>query len=49
MKELNSDETQLLQIEDNNKLAKLGSSLCSTYIRAILNFWYPKLPQEGVE
>lgn len=35
--------------QNNSSLAKEGEYLCKNYIRALLNFWYPKLPTQGVE
>jgi hypothetical protein len=39
----------MLQIEDNAKYTQLGLSICDTYLKAVLNFWYSNLPHEGVE
>lgn len=33
----------------NTELAKEGENICKYYIRAILQFWYPKFPNEGIE
>ncbi len=35
--------------QNNANLAVEGETICKFYIRAILNFWYPKLPQQAVE
>lgn len=38
------------EISQNNAvLSKEGETICKNYIRALLNFWYPKLPIQGVE
>lgn len=36
-------------IQNNANLATEGESICKNYIRALLNFWYPKLPAQGIE
>ncbi len=34
---------------NNLKLANDGEKICKYYIKALFNFWYPNLPNEGVE
>jgi len=34
---------------NNLDLSKEGEQICKNYLKAVLNFWYPKLPNEGVE
>jgi len=35
--------------QNNAQLAEEGEEICRNYLRAVFNFWYPKLPQAGVE
>jgi hypothetical protein len=36
-------------VENNLRLAQEGEKICKFYLRALFNFWYPNLPDEGVE
>jgi len=34
---------------NNLSLAKEGENVCKCYLEAVLNFWYPNLPKQGVD
>ena len=34
---------------NNLELSVEGENICKYYLRSLLNFWYPKLPEDGVE
>lgn len=51
-----SQKTKLQEIgvdfdatQNNSELSLNGEKICRSYIKAIFNFWYPKLPKEGIE